>query len=964
MTSARRWVLSALLVAVASLVIMTERLDHALGSLIATKQATGQWHDLQTSDLVMWWAVVLAAIAFGTALARESINSSLPAGKWQRPTAWILLYAWIAWILSGALSISCGGFAGFVRSAQDDGRIGIAILIVVILVAVGNRLDVNAGATWKVAVPVRAHLFVLGLLFGFVYLLPMTAGQAADVFRTWGDSNSAEPAFALAAALLLGEMIRESGLRMVRASGASLALTQDAEPDREGRRAFRFLAAVPTGILFVGAVSAGADSVLLNGPLDAPIKRSCVAAIACGVVLTVLLRTVVSSVPPSGPPPAPAPDAPAAEPARVPWLTPTFLVSGACVMAIVIAVDRSFVSALAVLLVLALLGFVEWQRRSGWIDRPIPYGGPLAVAGAAAVAVGVAVYWDPIDVSRGIGVAGVALSAAAGLLGALHVAVRYLGFKLPWLNIRLPVVSILVGWTALSAVSLAPVTLHQARVVAAGGPRTTIGVAVGQWLDRERAASGPDEKILPLLLVGASGGGSKAAYWTDLVLDCAVGGGPLSDEGTEKSECSSDRSAARRARGVFLTSSVSGGSVGVAHYVEHLASVEDGAQWVDGSSGRDFLSPIVAWGLFHDLPLMLVAPVLRGSALLGHDVTPADPQSCGRSDWGCRYNLDRAAVQENAIAGRAWNAGPRASQALTKLWQTSISAGSKTATPVTVFNSALAGSRGRVLVSPLDLAPTSVIDERCPPRSRPGEVVTDAVDAPDMLDPADPRHFDFDITTAALLSGRFPVVDPPARIGRAGGVEPEPAANAPCIPPQTRTLPAVFVRDGGYVENTGLLTIVELLPAIKRAVHAWQARNPGAPEVVVWTLAIDDDPIDLARPARPGAERPKPSSIATKAGPDNMVTSLARETLLSHRAPVECYLRISPDLRVGAHAATGWELSKTTRAHDLIVSVGAGSDNNGKAIEAVQAFLSGHPLTQRIGGKDVRSCPGPETIAQ
>jgi hypothetical protein len=244
-----------------------------------------------------------------------------------------------------------------------------------------------------------------------------------------------------------------------------------------------------------------------------------------------------------------------------------------------------------------------------------------------------------------------------------------------------------------------------------------------------------------------------------------------------------------------------------------------------------------------------------------------------------------------------------------------------------------------VLVSPFDLAPKSIVDERClPTELNPSEVVRDAIDARDMLATESGRRFDFDVTTAALLSGRFPVVEPPARIGTAKTVKPNPGADDPCIPRGATRLPAVFVRDGGYVENSGLLTIVQLLPEIRRGVQEWQARHP-SPPVVVWAVSIDDDPTDLIAAARAESNRPRPTSIAAQAGADTL-TALARETLLLHEPPVECYLRISPDPRIGAHAATGWELSKTVRAHDLIASVRADSQNE-DAITVLRDFLAG-----------------------
>ena len=47
---------------------------------------------------------------------------------------------------------------------------------------------------------------------------------------------------------------------------------------------------------------------------------------------------------------------------------------------------------------------------------------------------------------------------------------------------------------------------------------------------------------------------------------------------------------------VFLTSSVSGGSVGVFHYVDNHTKIVNGDQWVETAAADEVLSPIAAWG--------------------------------------------------------------------------------------------------------------------------------------------------------------------------------------------------------------------------------------------------------------------------------------------------------------------------------------------------------------------------------
>ena len=350
----------------------------------------------------------------------------------------------------------------------------------------------------------------------------------------------------------------------------------------------------------------------------------------------------------------------------------------------------------------------------------------------------------------------------------------------------------------------------------------------------------------------------------------------------------------------------------------------DGSRWVDDAAGREVLAPTVAWGLYHDL--IATAIPFVGS----------NPEDCASGDdWSCRWNLDRAAVQENAIAGRHWNQAPDASQGVTAMWESTLADPAAFPMPATVFNMAVSGGIGRVAESPLDLAPMSVLDDQCRPVH-----ATDDAGATGLLDAADlyAGAQDFSVTTAGLLSGRFPVVDPVARVGDSNRAVPaRPAGQNGCLDQQVQTLPSVFVRDGGYVENTGLLTIAQALPAIQRGIATWE-ENHSTP-VVVWVLSLDDDAAQLNGVRNPTAHRPGPLSITQRAN-DMTLTTMTRDALALGENGVACYGRISPQPRIGAQAASGWELSVTVRLHDLVSSLNAEGQNYDR-IRAVRTFLSG-----------------------
>ena len=130
-----------------------------------------------------------------------------------------------------------------------------------------------------------------------------------------------------------------------------------------------------------------------------------------------------------------------------------------------------------------------------------------------------------------------------------------------------------------------------------------VDAAVREWLGKTSGADdGPTPR--PMLLVGASGGGTKAAYWTTLILDLFWLGGEMPAGDTECGE-SDDRQGPERLQRLFLTSSVSGGSVGscISSAISRTART---CEWIETRVGREVLSPLTAWGLVHDLPIFLL----------------------------------------------------------------------------------------------------------------------------------------------------------------------------------------------------------------------------------------------------------------------------------------------------------------------------------------------------------------------
>lgn len=125
------------------------------------------------------------------------------------------------------------------------------------------------------------------------------------------------------------------------------------------------------------------------------------------------------------------------------------------------------------------------------------------------------------------------------------------------------------------------------------------------------------------------------------------------------------------------------------------------------------------------------------------------------------------------------------------------------------------------------------------------------------------------------------------------------------------------MRDGGYVENSGLLTIDNLLPSIEAAIAQWHSNKKNTMPVRVVVASVEDDSAVL----RPHPKLTQQTSganlnITARSGPDYL-TRIARDELSGCLYPDVTYIRISPPPNVGAQAATGWQLSETARRRNL-----------------------------------------------
>jgi hypothetical protein len=788
--------------------------------------------------------------------------------------------------------------------------------------------DISRGA--RRASLVRIQLLVLAGLITAFFIVPITAAQVTDVLRAWGDGPWPRVTYGLATGVLLGLVVRASAeqilipapwrserreriargalavvvvvallllwagacwraLTLVALFGGVIALAEwddkcteerDDTGDDQLRRLARSLGVVPSGILFAGLVSALTDSLLLPSEYTGQDGALTVAAVVAGVVVAAL-----------GAYAQPGDSFTTESHGGLAGAAGVGLVSGTLVLLANAGGSAALLAGTVFLVGGIGLTILQLGRR-GVLE--------LSAGAGAVVGTTVAVYGNPVGAPRALGAIGVGLLGVVAVLLALHVlgaigqrlvVRRRVQSFLVGRKPQLPVI-VLVGLWLVIAWSGAPPTQHQARVVDAERAPSSLDTELRAWLGRQ-----PETGTAPMLLVSASGGGAKAAYWTALVMDC-IGSDDSPDQYSE--EC--PRGKGKRLDSLFLTSSVSGGSVGVYHFVRHRDAAVAGRDWVHAAVTEEVLSPIVAWGLFHDLPAFLVG-------------LPIDPARCRpQTAWHvCPLHADRAVAQEAAVAGADW-LEPAADEE-------TVLEGRGGSGPVTVFNGAVDGADGRVLISPAALAPPRLDDCPTPWTGEPGAGSLDAHDLlnalkeespaagePSVFKPQRP-YKDIPLVTAAVLSARFPVVAPAARVGRGKAKK----GKRGCRPD---TLPSERVRDGGYVENSGLLTITELLPAIQAGVRDI-APDRDVPIVIV---SADDDPVVTA--GDPDLSRAAEASFGVKArsGP-GYFTRLARDRLESCQYRGIHYARISPTPHVGAQAATGWEVSATARREDLVDSL-------------------------------------------
>jgi predicted chitinase len=322
-------------------------------------------------------------------------------------------------------------------------------------------------------------------------------------------------------------------------------------------------------------------------------------------------------------------------------------------------------------------------------------------------------------------------------------------------------------------------------------PRTTLAMAFPDWLKARQPAPASTEAF-PIFVVSAQGGGIYAAHNAATFL------------ARMQDLCPAFR------RHLFAVSSVSGGSVGAAVFAAalHAADTEAASgpatlaaaaqqqcetidQFLSGSARvtlgeagnietkvqrtltTDFLSPLVAASMFADFTqIFLPVPV------------PAFDRA-----RALEYTLENAADQMFAVPDAKASASNLLRMNYQEHWKPDHDL------PALILNATDAGSGKRVVISPFDFDPRHPKDtDLCmlAELERTGAGPDEQVKSSALRMP---------LSTAAFVSARFPWITPAATV----------ALKNDCM---TRN-PKVRLVDGGYIDNSGVETALNLIDRIE-----------------------------------------------------------------------------------------------------------------------------------------------------
>jgi hypothetical protein len=285
-----------------------------------------------------------------------------------------------------------------------------------------------------------------------------------------------------------------------------------------------------------------------------------------------------------------------------------------------------------------------------------------------------------------------------------------------------------------------------------------------------------DYQVRPMLLYAAEGGGIRAAYWTTRAIDRIATPRTLDDDTPVPDIC----------RSAFLSSGASGGSVGLS--VASVTPITEANAAVEEISGPSALAAATDGLVARDLIYAATGVPLPS---FGH------PEGVDADDWADRGTLIEQSWAESIPGPDGDDPDDGVEDGLEQPFLRDLKDWSWTPTGALVINSTATTTACRTLIS-------QVRATSSPGRCTTGAESTKdsdlagaiwAANSTDLLSCTGQVH----TTTAALLTARFPYVTPSGVVDCTG-----------------QTLQVV---DGGYAENFGVGTLVDLAPQLMRLVR-------------------------------------------------------------------------------------------------------------------------------------------------
>jgi hypothetical protein len=505
---------------------------------------------------------------------------------------------------------------------------------------------------------------------------------------------------------------------------------------------------------------------------------------------------------------------------------------------------------------LLVVGALRWYVAMGrerlpnvGLDKPL-----AAFAAFFGVVVPAAIALFAVQLGQSFSVPGV----AAAFVAAAVLVAGFIAWGAPWLPMpralrglpAFPATMFLLIWFVAAAHFDHDGAFHNARVLTHAPPAVgrTAQEQLGCWLTRRgleaptdatapqdpgcaQPTEPPKQRPVPLIVVASTGGGIRSAYWTATVLDCAFDRRRAPTPKGDPCPQASATDAADRSRSdaLFALSGISGGSVGMAEYAAHLSSTAPANDdWVRKALEVDGLSPTGARWLFVEI---------------------------ARSFLQFEGPADRAAVLEGSFE-KKWPAGEfgnglfaveRANPhvPLLLLNSTSVADGCR-------FNVSVLDANVEPVAGPPTTCRSNTPFDEPPNASGPAlaresqakntSVLPATRDLSDLLcgDTADLR-----LSTASLLSARFPFVNPAGRVA------------SRCESGPQRVVHGV---DGGYLDTSGASPLVELMTALGPIVAEANADSRNAGRCVIPFMVQIDNGFDDSSPSR--APRRPPELLA------------------------------------------------------------------------------------------------------